>query len=84
MSSGKKILISATTCKLESIPFTQYSRYYARSNGIIRSATERRMGMDKELAKTIVDSVAQDLSQFKFNERHDNLTSNIVGLVKKR
>lgn len=39
--------------------------------------------MDKELAKRIVDAVAQDLSQFKFGERHDNVTDNIVGIVKK-
>ena len=39
--------------------------------------------MDNELAKKIVDSVAGELSQFKFRERHENVTSNIVGVVKK-
>ena len=39
--------------------------------------------MDKELAKRIADAVAQDMLQFKFSERHDNITGNIVGLIKK-
>jgi hypothetical protein len=39
--------------------------------------------MSKQLATRIVDALAQDLSQFKFDERHDNVTGNIVGLVKK-
>jgi len=39
--------------------------------------------MDTVLAKAIVDAIAQDLSQFKFCERYDDVTDNIVGIVKK-
>ena len=39
--------------------------------------------MDKNLPKKIVDRVAQALSQFKFNERRDAVTSDIVAVVKK-
>lgn len=39
--------------------------------------------MNEELATRIVEAVAQDLSQYKFGERHDNVTGNIVGIIKK-
>jgi len=39
--------------------------------------------MNKQLAKQITDTVAQDLSQYKFGERYDDVTENIVGIVKK-
>ena len=39
--------------------------------------------MSKQLAKQITDAVAQELSQYKFGERHDDVTENIVGIVKK-
>jgi hypothetical protein len=39
--------------------------------------------MSEELGKQIVDALARDLSQYKFNERHDNVTKNIVGIIKK-
>ena len=39
--------------------------------------------MDNELAKEVVESVARELAQFNFGERHNNVTSNIAGVVKK-
>lgn len=39
--------------------------------------------MRKELARKIVDGIAQALSQFDFSERHDQVTDTIVGVVKK-
>jgi len=39
--------------------------------------------MAEELAKRIVEAVAQELSQFKFHERHDNVTDKIMGVIKK-
>lgn len=39
--------------------------------------------MSKQLAKQIMDAVAQDLSQYKFTERHDDVTEKVVGVVKK-
>jgi hypothetical protein len=39
--------------------------------------------MDNEVAKKIVESVAQEMAQFNFGERHNNVTSNIAGVVKK-
>jgi len=39
--------------------------------------------MDKDLTKKIVNAVVQEMSQFKFSERHIDVTSNIVGVVKK-
>lgn len=37
----------------------------------------------QELATKITDALAQDLSKYKFRERHDNVTNNVVGVVKK-
>jgi hypothetical protein len=39
--------------------------------------------MDKELARRIVDAVAQDLSELSFHEQYDDVTSTVVGVVKK-
>lgn len=39
--------------------------------------------MYEEIVKKIVDSVAREMSQFKFAERHDNVSSDIRGVVKK-
>ncbi len=39
--------------------------------------------MNTELANKITDALAQDLTKFKFSERHNNITDNIVGVVKK-
>lgn len=39
--------------------------------------------MDKELARRIVDAVAQALSKFEFGERYDDVTSTVVGVIKK-
>jgi hypothetical protein len=39
--------------------------------------------MSRQLAKQVTDAVAQDLSQYKFGERHDDVTEDIVGIVKK-
>jgi hypothetical protein len=39
--------------------------------------------MSKQLAKQITDAVAQDLSQYEFGERHDDVSEHVVGIVKK-
>jgi hypothetical protein len=38
--------------------------------------------MSKQLAKQISDAVAHELSQYKFTERHNEVTENVVGIVK--
>ena len=37
----------------------------------------------RKLSKHITDAVAQNMSQYKFCERHDDVTENITGIVKK-
>lgn len=39
--------------------------------------------MNNGMAENIVDAVAQELSQFGFDQRHANVTDDIAGLVKK-
>jgi hypothetical protein len=39
--------------------------------------------MSQDLAKRIVDALAHDLSEAKFGERHDDVTSTVAGVVKK-
>lgn len=40
--------------------------------------------MSEDLAKRIVDAVAQDLSELQFGERHDDVTDSVAGVVKKQ
>ena len=39
--------------------------------------------MSKDLAKRIVDALAHDLSELKFDERHDDVSDRIAGVIKK-
>lgn len=39
--------------------------------------------MDTELARKILDAVAREVSQFSFGERHNDVTGEIAGVVKK-
>ncbi len=39
--------------------------------------------MDTEVAKKIVESVAQEMAQFKYNEQHNNVSDSIAGIIKK-
>jgi len=39
--------------------------------------------MNEELATKILDAVAQSLSPYKFSERYDKVTVNMIGVVKK-
>lgn len=39
--------------------------------------------MSKQIAKQITDAVAENLSPYKFCERHEDVTENVVGIVKK-
>lgn len=39
--------------------------------------------MDNEVAKKIVESVAQEMTQFKYDERHNNISNSIAGIIKK-
>ena len=40
--------------------------------------------LNKQLAISITNVLENELSQFSFNERHDNVTNNLVGIVKKK
>jgi len=39
--------------------------------------------MDNEVVKKIVESVAREMAQFNFSERHNDIASSIAGVVKK-